>query len=101
MLGIIYIITNDINNKVYIGQTIQELQKRWHRHCQKSCSKAERRMAIKQAILKYGKEHFKIQELCKCPVEELMIKKFIISIYIILTKKVITLPSEANLQQSL
>lgn len=87
MLGIIYIITNDINNKVYIGQTIQELQKRWHRHCQKSCSKAERRMAIKQAILKYGKEHFKIQELCKCPVEELMIKKFIISIYIILTKR--------------
>lgn len=82
MLGIIYIITNDINNKVYIGQTIQELQKRWHRHCQKSCSNAEEKMAIKQAILKYGKEHFKIQELCKCPVEELNNKEiYYINLY--------------------
>lgn len=71
MLGLIYIITNDINNKVYIGQTIQELKKRWHRHCQKSCSVSESKMAIKQAILKYGKEHFSIKELCQCSIEEL------------------------------
>lgn len=71
MLGLIYIITNDINNKVYIGQTIQDLNKRWQRHCQKNVSKSELNMAIKRAILKYGKEHFTIRPICQCPAEEL------------------------------
>ena len=30
---IIYKITNKITNKVYIGQTINSLEDRWHRHC--------------------------------------------------------------------
>lgn len=71
MLGLIYIITNDINNKVYIGQTIQDLNKRWQRHCQKTVSKSELNMAIKRAILKYGKEHFTIRSICRCLAEEL------------------------------
>jgi predicted GIY-YIG superfamily endonuclease len=36
MKGIIYIIKNNINGKVYIGQTIQKLKDRWYRHCGKS-----------------------------------------------------------------
>lgn len=67
MDGIIYIITNKLNNKVYIGQTIQNLKDRWYRHCQKKClSKAESNMAIKRAILKYGKENFTIEILETC-----------------------------------
>lgn len=67
MKGIIYIIKNNINGKVYIGQTIQKLKDRWYRHCGKSgISKNESNMAIKRAILKYGKENFTIEILEEC-----------------------------------
>ena len=71
MFGTIYIITNSLNNKVYIGQTIQLLQDRWSEHCRKPSSKNEANMCIKRAILKYGKENFRIRELEKCGIEEL------------------------------
>lgn len=71
MLGLIYIITNSINDKVYIGQTIQTLKKRWQGHCRKAFSKNEADMKIKRAIYKYGKEFFFIKELERCNVEEL------------------------------
>ena len=71
MLGLIYIITNSINDKVYIGQTIQTLKSRWQEHCRKSCSKNETNMHIKRAIYKYGKENFSIRELERCRIEEL------------------------------
>lgn len=71
MFGLIYIITNSINNKVYIGQTIQSLKDRWQEHCRKLCSKNEANMHIKRAIFKYGKENFTIRELEKCTIEEL------------------------------
>lgn len=71
MFGFIYIITNSINDKVYIGQTIQSLKDRWYEHCRKGCSKNEADMHIKRAILKYGKENFRIKELEKCKVEDL------------------------------
>ena len=59
MIGKIYIITNDINNKVYIGQTVGSLKKRFINHCSRNNGKS-RNMFIKRAILKYGKEHFNI-----------------------------------------
>lgn len=71
MLGIVYIITNSINGKVYIGQTIQSLKDRWYGHCRINCSKNEADMRIKRAILKYGKENFNIRELERCRVEDL------------------------------
>lgn len=71
MLGLIYIITNLINNKVYIGQTIQTLEKRWQGHCRKACFKNEADMQIKKAIYKYGKENFSIREIERCDVEKL------------------------------
>lgn len=71
MFGLIYIITNSINDKVYIGQTIQSLKDRWYEHCRAACSKNEADMHIKRAILKYGKENFTIKELERCTIEEL------------------------------
>lgn len=71
MFGIIYIITNSINNKVYIGQTIQTLENRWKAHCRNKCSSNEMNMRIKRAILKYGKQNFSITELERCKVTEL------------------------------
>lgn len=71
MFGIIYIITNNINSKVYIGQTIQTLENRWKAHCRNKCSRNEMNMHIKRAILKYGKQNFSITELERCKVTEL------------------------------
>lgn len=70
-LGKIYKITNDINNKVYIGQTIQTLQRRFNCHCCYEKSGRGDYMHIKRAIHKYGKEHFNISLIEECPVESL------------------------------
>lgn len=67
MKGIIYKVTNIINGKIYIGQTIQSLKARWHRHCTiKGLSKAEMNTCIKRAIIKYGKENFTIEIIEEC-----------------------------------
>lgn len=81
MFGIIYIITNSINDKVYIGQTIQTLKSRWQAHCRKG-SLEEQNMQIKRAIRKYGKENFSIKELERCSIAELDVKEiYYISLY--------------------
>jgi len=59
---IIYKITNSINSKVYIGQTIETLEKRWRRHTWNSTIKRNA-MAITNAIIKYGKENFIIEQI--------------------------------------
>lgn len=66
MAGVIYKITNKINGKIYIGQTVQNLKDRWYRHCGNSGSIAELNMVIKKAIHKYGKENFTVEEIEKC-----------------------------------
>lgn len=82
MNGIIYKITNTINNKIYIGQTIQSLQNRWKRHCSNKGTIDELNMVIKKAILKYGKENFKIEVLEICEYNQLDIKEsFYINLY--------------------
>lgn len=58
----IYKIINDINNKVYVGQTRKSLQKRFYDHCRTS-KYENRKMAILYAIKKYGKDHFRIELL--------------------------------------
>lgn len=68
MLGRIYRIVNDVNDKVYIGQTVRTLKARFDRHCS-SAKWAENSMAIKAAILKYGKEHFRIELIEECERE--------------------------------
>lgn len=62
---IVYKITCDINNKVYIGQTSKPIQKRLEKHFSLALSEKERSDSIKlsRAIRKYGKSHFYIQEL--------------------------------------
>lgn len=49
----IYIIKNDINTKVYIGQALDS-KKRFESHCKKNHDNS----LINKAIQKYGKEHF-------------------------------------------
>ena len=50
----VYMISNDVNNKVYIGQTTKSIHKRFQEHCLHHSS------AIGQAIDEIGKEHFSV-----------------------------------------
>lgn len=83
MIGYIYKVTNKINGKIYIGQTIQTVKERWYRHCGKSgISKAELNTHFKRAILKYGKENFLIETIEVCNSSQLDDReKFYISYY--------------------
>lgn len=67
--GKIYLITNDINSKVYVGQTVQTLNKRFNGHCCYSKTDRSVNMYIKRAIHKYGKDKFHITLIEKCPLE--------------------------------
>lgn len=58
----IYLITNSINDKKYVGQTIKTIQERWARHCW-TCNLKANRMPITEAISKYRKENFKIEKI--------------------------------------
>ena len=62
----IYIIKNNINNKIYIGQTNKKIKERFSEHKWPSsqCIK------LKRAIKKHGKENFYIELICACNTQE-------------------------------
>jgi group I intron endonuclease len=57
---LIYVITNKINGKQYVGQTVQQMEARWSAH--KSISSLC--VGLKSAFHKYGVENFTIEKLC-------------------------------------
>lgn len=80
-MGYIYLITNKINNKQYIGQTIcNDIETRWKQH-KRSCKYSLGRYIL-SAYKKYGIENFKFQIICICfdedcnKYEEEYIKKY-------------------------
>ena len=59
-MGFIYVIKNDVNDKIYIGQTSRSIEVRWKEHVrQHNC-------IIYKAINKYGIEHFWIEQIEEC-----------------------------------
>lgn len=54
---IIYLITNNINGKKYIGQTVQSVETRFYQHCRDKRSGS----TVSKAITKYGKDNFTIE----------------------------------------
>lgn len=57
----IYKITNNINNKIYIGQSVHP-DKRWWEHCNRARNGTDN-YPIHLAISKYGKENFSFEIL--------------------------------------
>lgn len=55
--GRIYLITNLVNAKQYIGQTVQTIKARFSNHCR------SKKPVISRAIRKYGRENFIVQEI--------------------------------------
>ena len=71
MNGFIYKIINNLNNKVYIGQTIQKPIERFYQHCARKCDKNVLNMVIHKAIFKYGKNNFTFEIIEEVPKEQL------------------------------
>lgn len=66
----IYKITNDIDDKVYIGQTKHSLEKRLKIHFHDSQLEKIKNRPFYAAINKYGSEHFFIEPIEKCSAEK-------------------------------
>lgn len=67
MIGVIYKITNNINEKVYIGQTVQKIETRWKRHIRESKTNCRH---LYCAMRKYGIENFSIEVIEECDTED-------------------------------
>lgn len=66
-MGYIYKITNQINGKVYIGQTKGSITERWKEHlkCYKNPNRNKR--PLYKAFSKYGLDKFSIEVIEECP----------------------------------
>lgn len=60
-IGHIYCITCLVNGKMYIGQTVKSIKKRFQAHCHKTQS--GKNYKLSRAIRKYGEENFLVEEV--------------------------------------
>ena len=65
----IYKITNKINNKVYIGKTLNTIEERWREHISDYPKARNEKRPLYDAINKYGIQNFKIEEIEKCSID--------------------------------
>ena len=70
-MGYIYKITNTLNNKVYIGQTIKTVQKRFTQHKNNSNKEYFSQIVLYKAFNKYGIENFICEEIEEVPNDKL------------------------------
>lgn len=66
-MGFIYKIANDINDKIYIGQTINDIYYRFHNHITQALR--EPNCKFHYAIRELGAEHFTTNLIEECPNE--------------------------------
>lgn len=69
-MAFIYVITNDINSKRYVGKTNNSIEKRFKEHIKNSKRERCEKRPLYNAMNKYGIEHFHIEELEECSAEE-------------------------------
>lgn len=63
--GYVYKIINDVNDKIYIGQTTTTIKERWHGHMSSCLMETRYKSALYNAMRKYGREKFHIIEIDK------------------------------------
>lgn len=61
---LIYLVTNKINGKLYVGKTRMTLRRRWNAHCFNA--KNGSHIVLHCAIRKYGADNFDVREICRC-----------------------------------
>jgi len=71
--GYVYLLTNKTNGKRYVGQTTQQVERRWSQHiC--DAKRHGKKYPLHRAINKYGKDGFEISVLAKaCSIDGLNI----------------------------
>ena len=60
-MAYIYQITNDINEKIYIGKTESSIENRFKEHCNDAFRERNEKRPLYAAMRKYGIEHFHIK----------------------------------------
>lgn len=79
--GYIYLVTNLVNGKRYVGKTISTVHRRWATHISHAAS-GSNKMALHGAIRKYGLNSFVANQVCcavektLCDLERMFIKYF-------------------------
>ena len=68
MNGYIYKITNDINDKVYIGFCTTSIKERFATHKKDSQKRTCEKRPLYRAMNKYGVEHFQIEQIEECDI---------------------------------
>ena len=68
-MGYIYKITNQINGKIYIGQTTSTVEQRWKKHKQRALNDPKRTEHFILALRKWGPENFTVETIEECPNE--------------------------------
>lgn len=74
-MGYIYKITNTINSKVYIGQTIKTAEKRFQQHRNNYTKSYFSQIVLYKAFKKYGIENFSFEIIEEIPNEELDLRE--------------------------
>ena len=71
MTGFIYKITNQINQKAYIGKTIYDINHRWEEHKRDYNKEKNKNRPLYKAIRKYGIDNFTIEKIEEVDIKEL------------------------------
>lgn len=69
-MAYIYKITNDVNQKIYIGKTEFSIMKRFQEHCQDAFRDRNKKRPLYAAMRKYGIEHFHIDLIEETDIPE-------------------------------
>lgn len=75
MTGYIYKITNTINQKAYIGKTVNSIEQRWKEHRKDYKRKQCEKRPLYDAMNKYGIENFTIELVEEVDIKELSDKE--------------------------
>lgn len=74
-MAYVYVITNNISGKQYVGKTNKSIAKRFQQHCDDSRKEQCEKRPLYSAMNKYGIDNFSISMLEECPADESAIKE--------------------------